>query len=91
MKTIFYIAQFVHYNFYDCFFSIYSLINGGQVFGFINAIIKEIIDNIFGILILLSVLILTIILIFKNDNVSKKQNPIILVGLLILNLIITIF
>lgn len=88
--TIFYIAQFVHYNFYDCFFSIYSLINGGQVFGFINAIIKEIIDNIFGILILLSILILTIILIFKNDNLSKKQNPIILVGLLILNLIITI-
>lgn len=88
--TIFYIAQFVHYNFYDCFFSIYSLINGGQVFGFINAIIKEIIDNIFGIVILLSILILTIILIFKNDNLSKKQNPIILVGLLILNLIITI-
>lgn len=88
--TIFYIAQFVHYNFYDCFFSIYSLINGGQVFGFLNAIIKEIIDNIFGILILLSILILTIILIFKNDNLSKKQNPIILVGLLILNLIITI-
>lgn len=88
--TIFYIAQFVHYNFYDCFFSIYSLINGGQVFGFISAIIKEIIDNIFGILILLSILILTIILILKNDNLSKKQNPIILVGLLILNLIITI-
>lgn len=88
--TIFYIAQFVHYNFYDCFFSIYSLINGGQVFGFLNAIIKEIIDNIFGILILLSILILTIILILKNDNLSKKQNPIILVGLLILNLIITI-
>lgn len=88
--TIFYIAQFVHYNFYDCFFSIYSLINGGQVFGFLNAIIKEIIDNIFGILILLSILILAIILILKNDNLIKKQNPIILVGLLILNLIITI-
>lgn len=88
--TIFYIAQFVHYNFYDCFFSIYSLINGGQVFGFISAIIKEIIDNIFGIVILLSILILTIILILKNANLSKKQNPIILVGLLILNLIITI-
>ena len=39
--TIFYIAQFVHYNFYDCFFSIYSLINGGQVFGFISASLKN--------------------------------------------------
>lgn len=88
--TIFYIAQFVHYNFYDCFFSIYSLINGGQVFGFLNAIIKEIIDNILGILIILFILVLTIILIFKNNNLSKEQNPLILAGLLILNLIITI-
>ena len=88
--TIFYIAQFVHYNFYDCFFSIYSLINGGQVFGFLNAIIKEIIDNIIGILILLFILVLTIILILKNNNLNKKQNPLILAGLLVLNLIITI-
>lgn len=89
--TIFYIAQFVHYNFYDCFFSIYSLVNGGQVFGFLNAIIKEIINNIFGIIILVLGLVLAIILIFKNnEDYSSKKKPLILAGLLILNLIITI-
>ena len=89
--TIFYIAQFVHYNFYDCFFSIYSLVNGGQVFGFLNAIIKEIINNIFGIIILVLGLVLAIILIFKNnEEYSSKKKPLILAGLLILNLIITI-
>ena len=89
--TIFYIAQFIHYNFYDCFFSIYSLVNGGQVFGFLNAIIKEIINNIFGIIILVLGLILAIILIFKNnEEYSSKKKPLILAGLLILNLIITI-
>ena len=30
--TVFFIAQYVHYSFYDCFFSVYSLVNGGQVF-----------------------------------------------------------
>ena len=89
--TIFYIAQFVHYNFYDCFFSIHSLVNGGQVFGFLNAIIKEIINNIFGIIILVLGLVLAIILIFKNnEEYSSKKKPLILAGLLILNLIITI-
>lgn len=89
--TIFYIAQFVHYNFYDCFFSIYSLVNGGQVFGFLNAIIKEIINNIFGIIILVLGLVLAIILIFKNnEEYSSKKKPLILAGLLILNIIITI-
>ncbi len=46
--TVFFIAQYVHYSFYDCFFSVYSLVNGGQVFGFINAIIKEILDTYLG-------------------------------------------
>ena len=44
--TLIYMAQYVHYHFYDCFFSIYSLFHGGQVFGFVPAIIKIIISNI---------------------------------------------
>lgn len=88
--TVFYIAQFVHYNFYDCFFSIYSLVNGGQVFGFLSAIIKEIIDNILGIIILVMLLVIAIVVMVKTEDYKFKKKPIILASLLLLNLIITV-
>lgn len=72
--TVFFIAQYVHYSFYDCFFSVYSLVNGGQVFGFINAIIKEILDHIWGILIILGLFGFTSFSIIKtNDYIDKKR------------------
>lgn len=88
--TVIYIAQFVHYNFYDCFFSIYSLVNGGQVFGFLPAIIKEIIDNIWGIIILLGLIIIGIVFVIKNEDAYLPRKSLIFMGLLILNLVITI-
>lgn len=87
--TIFYIAQYVHYSFYDCFFSVYSLVNGGQVFGFINAIIKEILEHILGILIILILLIITIILIIKTKELPEKNFLINLAIISIISITIT--
>ena len=71
--TVFFIAQYIHYSFYDCFFSVYSLVNGGQVFGFMSAIIKEILDHIWGILIILGLFGFTSFAIVKiNDYIDKK-------------------
>ena len=56
--TVLFISQYVHFHFYDCFYSIYSLINGGQVFGFIYAIVKIAFENIVGILIILFIFVI---------------------------------
>lgn len=89
--SILFIAQFVHFKFYDCFFSTYSLLNGGQVFGFMSAIINEIISNIGGFLILLGILIVGILLLIKKsiEIENKEKYSFILVSILIINLFIT--
>ena len=86
--TLFYISQFVHYSFYDCFFSIYSLVNGSQVFGFIPAIIKIIFNNIQGFLLLIILLITTIIALVKTKQ-KKFPKKRILLAIIIINLFIT--
>ncbi len=86
--TLFFIAQFVHYNFYDCFFSIFSLVNGGQVFGFLSAIIKEIIDNLYGIVIMLILFILSIIFLIRTSE--EKPKFIVIFIVLVINVIITV-
>ena len=35
-------SQFVYYQYYETVFSIYSMFNGAQVFGFLNSIIRVI-------------------------------------------------
>lgn len=87
--TLLYMAQFVHYSFYDCFFSIFSLVNGGQVFGFIPAIIKVIVNNIFGFLILFAFLIFIIIFIIKNNKNKNNIKITTLLLILVINVIIT--
>lgn len=89
--SILFIAQFVHFKFYDCFFSTYSLLNGGQVFGFMSAIINEIINNLGGFLILLGILISGIFLLIKNsiEIENKKKYSFVLLTVLVINLIIT--
>ena len=89
--TLLYMAQFVHYSFYDCFFSIFSLVNGGQVFGFIPAIIKVIVNNIFGFLILFAFLIFIIIFIIKSNKNENNIKNITLILVLVINVIITVF
>ena len=87
--TFLFIAQYIHYSFYDCFFSTYSLINGGQVFGFFNAILKEILDHILGIIIILLLysILITIIVKIKEDNFKNK--PFVFVGIAVLCFSIT--
>ena len=48
--SVFFTGQYIHYLFYECFFSIYSLVHGGQVIAFFPAIIKIIWINFMEIL-----------------------------------------
>ena len=88
--TLLYIAQFIHFNFYDCFFSIYSLVHGSQVFGFVPAIIKVMINHIPDILILIALLITIIITIIKTNDENSKNKKLVLLIVFILNILITI-
>lgn len=88
--TFLFIAQYIHYSFYDCFFSTYSLINGGQVFGFFNAILKEILDHILGIIIILLLygILITIVVKIKEDNFKNK--PFVFIGIAVICFSITL-
>lgn len=74
--TIIFLGQFVHYHFYSCFFSFFSLIHSGQVFGFMEAIIKIILENIWGFLLLFIFIPIVIIFIIKTEYVSNKKKNI---------------
>ena len=69
---IIFVAQFVHYHFYACFFSFFSLLHGGQVFAFIEAIIKIIIENIWGFILLFIFIPIIWVLIIKKDKTKEK-------------------
>ena len=81
--TAFFIGQYVHFHFYDCFFSIYSLVNGGQVFGFISSIIKVTMTNIFGFLLMITLLIIYIFVILKQKDEKSDHTLLILLITLI--------
>ena len=70
-----FVSQLIHFKFYSSIFSIYSLVNGGQVFGFMSAIMKVFFENIFAVILLIIPLILVIIFIIKlkseKDNTAK--------------------
>ena len=86
--AFFFLAQYVHHHFYDCFFSIFSLVNGGQVLGFIPAIIKVILNNISGFLILFAFPVFIIAFIVKYKNKEKGKNSFLLIVLLV-NVLLT--
>lgn len=86
--AFFFLAQYVHHHFYDCFFSIFSLVNGGQVLGFIPAIIKVILNNIFGFLILFLFPVFIIAFIVKYKEKEEEKNSFLLIVLLI-NILLT--
>lgn len=81
--TILFIAQLVHFRFYHSVFSIYSMMNGAQVFDFFGAILKVILNNIANLLILLIPLVLFFILNkkieFKKVNIKRLAVEIILI------------
>lgn len=73
--TFIFASQYIYYAFYDSIFSIYSIKAGtGQVFGeFFSAISKMIIDNIWGLLIIILPCILFIIFKSKIFDFTRKK------------------
>ena len=78
-------SQFVYYQYYETVFSIYSMFNGAQVFGFLNSIIRVITENIIPILILLIPIISLLFCInkFTLERKSKKYYIITFTSLLL--------
>ena len=70
--NILFIAQIVNFKFYGNIISIYSVVHGGQVFGFMGAIISVILKNIPSILLLLIPAIL--LLIFNKYIEADESN-----------------
>lgn len=89
--TLIFIAQLIHYRFYQSIFSIYSLINGAQVFGFMSAIGKIMLHNTEYIIFLLFPLFFFIVL---GLNISfkkyKKKELLILIGIIPISLLLSI-
>lgn len=73
--TFIFASQYIYYTFYDSIFSIYSIKAGtGQVFGeFFSAISKMIIDNIWGLLVIILPCILFIIFKSKIFDFTRKK------------------
>lgn len=65
--TILFITYLMNYKFYGNTLSIYSIFHGGQVFGFMDAIIRMIKNNITNILLLILPLFISIIFIKKRN------------------------
>lgn len=89
--TIIFIAQLIHYRFYQSIFSFYSLINGAQVFGFMSAIGKIMLHNIEYIIFLLFPLFFFIAL-SLNIEFKKytKKEILILIAIIPISLTISI-
>lgn len=89
--TLIFIAQLIHYRFYQSIFSIYSLINGAQVFGFVSAIGKIMLHNTEYIIFLLFPLFFFIVL-GLNISFKKytKKELLILIGIIPISLLLSI-
>ena len=89
--ALIFIAQLIHYRFYQSIFSIYSLINGAQVFGFMSAIGKIMLHNTEYIIFLLFPLFFFIVL-GLNISFKKytKKELLILIGIIPISLLLSI-
>lgn len=89
--SLIFIAQLIHYRFYQSIFSIYSLINGAQVFGFMSAIGKIMLHNTEYIIFLLFPLFFFIVL-GLNISFKKytKKELLILIGIIPISLLLSI-
>ena len=88
-----FVANFIYYKVYLSIISIYSMMNGNQVFGFMNHIIKIAKENILALFLLILPLFILIILdvlkkiSFKRQN---KENKLILLLSILIIYVITI-
>ena len=89
--SILFIAYFTNLKFYRNTLRIYSIFHGGQVFGFLSAIIKVIKENIFGIILLFIPIPLNIILHkFRDTNILNIKELVIKGITLIILFILTL-
>jgi len=72
LLSFIFIAQFINFKFYGNVISIYSMFNGGQVFGFFNQIVTVMLNNFFPLL--LFILPIPILIILKNHLVFLDGN-----------------
>ena len=88
--SLLYMSQYVHFHFYDCFYSIYSLTHGSQILGYTYQIIKVIIDNIKGFLVLFILLLIMITIIIKIKEQNNKNRLIYYSIITIISIALTI-
>ena len=67
-------AQIIYYEVYGSIISMFSMVNGNQVFQFWETILNKIIDNWYIILLVFLPFILWIIFIIKEKVILNKQN-----------------
>ena len=86
--TILFIANFIYYKIYMSIISLYSIINGNQVFGFFNHILKIAKENWYVLLLLLIPLIIITILDIKKlinyEKTSMITKLVILISILLI-------
>ena len=88
--TIIYASQFVYYSFYESFYSVYSLFHGSQVFGFLEAILKVIFENIYGFSFFMILLVVIVVVYLKVPLENFKKKNIIAIGITVLSLCINL-
>lgn len=70
-----FIANFIYYKVYTSIISIYSLLNGNQVLGFLNHIIKISLENWYVLVLMIVPLVCFIILDVKNIVSFRRTKP----------------
>ena len=88
--TIIYASQFVYYSFYESFYSVYSLFHGSQVFGFLEAILKVIFENIYGFSFFMILLVVIVVVYLKVPLENFKKKNSIAIGITVLSLCINL-
>lgn len=81
--NILFIGQFMHYQFYNCLFSTFSMLHSGQIFAWFDYILKVILKNWLTVIVFIIPIILFIIF-RKKIDFSKNNKKICLVYLLVL-------
>lgn len=87
--TILFITYFMNYKFYGNTLSIYSIFHGGQVFGFIDAIIRMAKNNIISIILLIIPILINIIFIKKRNFKTLNNKELTIKSIILLTLYTT--